>query len=536
MPEKSILKLGYSILVLAFLIAISPLHAQTGKVSGKIKILFADSLNFDKKVYGDKVQVLMGHVKFSHENIIMFCDEAYLYQDSNVVVAKGGVHIIQNDTLNLYGDNLVYDGNIGMARVRDNVKMVNKEVVLTTQFLDYDRIKGVGYYYNWGTIVNKVDTLKSVWGYYYTATNEVQFKDSVTVKDPKYKLVSDTLKYHTTTEVISIVGPTNIYSDANRIYSEFGYYDTKSQYAKLLKNSTIYGKDQTLTGDTIYYNRTSGFGEVFSKMAITDLTKSIVICGNYGYYNEKTKCGLATKNAEMLQIQKGDTLFLHADTLKLNTVNIDSISSSAIHAYYNVKFFRKDIQGRCDSMVYTSIDSVNTLYHDPVIWTLQNQLTAEKIMLFTKNGAIDRFELDNLAFAISQEDSSKYNQIVGQKMIGYIKNNALYKIDVEGNGQTVYYPKDGKDLVGVNKAECSSMTIYLDKQSIDRIIMRNNPEGTLNPPILLNRADYELKGFYWLDAYRPKSRKEIYIKNKLPERVKGESIDDFQVDDSFITQ
>lgn len=508
-------------------------RAQNGKVSGKIKILNADSLNFDKKNYGDGVQVLLGHVKFSHENIIMFCDEAYLYRDSNVVVAKRNIHIIQNDTLHLYGDNLVYDGNIGMAKVRDNVRMVNKDVVLTTQFLDYDRIKGVGYYYNHGTIVNKLDTLNSVWGYYYTQNNEVQFKDSVTVIDPKYKMVSDTLKYNTLSEVISIVGPTNIYSDENRIYSEFGFYDTKKDYSKLLKNSKIYGKEQTLSGDTIYYNRTSGFGEVFSKMAITDTTNSMIICGDYGYYNEVTKCGLATKNAELLQIQKGDTLFLHADTLRLTSDT--ALKSNAIHAFHNVKFFRKDIQGRCDSMVYMSIDSTNTLYHDPVIWTMQNQLTAEKITLFTKNQVLDRFQMDNLAFAISQEDSTKFNQIVGQKMVGFIKNNALYKIDVEGNGQTVYYPKDKETLIGVNKAECSSMTIYLDKQAIDRIIMRTNPSGKLNPPIVVTPADFRLTGFYWLDAFRPKSKKDIYIKNKLPERIKGENADDFQVDENFST-
>ncbi len=509
--------------------------AQTGKMSGKIKILFADSLNFDKQLYGNDAQVLKGHVKFSHENIIMFCDEARFYNDSNIVVAKSNIHIIQNDTLHLYGDNLVYDGAVGIAKVRNNVKMVNKDVVLTTNYLDYDRVKGVGYYFNGGTTVNKSDTLKSSWGYYYPSTNEVQFKDSVVVTSAKYKMVSDTLKYHTISEVITIVGPTNIYSDKNRIYSELGYYDTKNDYAHLLKNSSIFSAEQTLSGDTIYYNRNSGLGEVYSNMAITDSTKSIVLKGNYGYYNEKSKDGLATKQAELLQIQDGDTLFLHADTLKLNTIGIENFRT--IKAYHQVKFFRKDIQGRCDSMVYTSQDSCNTLYNDPVIWAMQNQLTAEVIRLFAHNGRFDRVEMNNLAFVISQEDTARYNQVVGQNMIGYINsNNKLYKIDVDGNGQTIYFPKDGADLIGVNKAECSSMTIYLDDQTIDKIIMRTTPKGTLQPPIILNSNDYKLKGFYWLDAYRPKSRSDIFIQLDLPKRVKGEKVDDFQLDDSFETE
>ena len=164
-----------------------------------------------------------------------------------------------------------------------------------------------------------------------------------------------------------------------------------------------------------------------------------------------------------------------------------------------------------------------------------NQLTAEKIRLYAKNGKFDRIQMENLAFAISREDSVKYNQISGQLMTGYIRNNKLYKIDVDGNGQSIYYPKDKEALIGINKAVCSAMTIYLGNQTIERIIMRTNPTGTLNPPIVLKPADYQLTGFYWLDEFRPKSKEDIYIKNKLPERVKGEDINNFQLDDSFST-
>ncbi len=518
-----------SLLALSLILSFS-IEAQQAKVAGKIKILFADSLNFDKKVYGSNAQVLKGNVKFSHENIIMFCDEAQFYNDSNKVIAKSNIHIIQNDTLHLYGDNLVYDGVIGLAKIRNNVKMVNKDVVLTTNHLDYDRVKSVGYYFNGGTTVNKADTLVSSWGFYYPSTNEVQFKDSVVVTSSKYKMVSDTLKYHTVSEIISIVGPTNIYSDMNRIYSEFGFYDTKLDYAKLLKKSSIFSKERILSGDTIYYNRVNGQGEVFSNMSISDTTNSMILMGNYGFYNERTKAGLATKQAELLQIQDGDTLFLHADTLTLSSlVGNDRV----IKAYHHVKFFRNDIQGRCDSMVYTSSDSCNTLYNDPVIWAMQNQLTAETIKLYAKNGSFDRVEMNNLAFVISEEDTIKYNQVVGQNMIGYIKKNKLYKIDVDGNGQTIYFPKDGTDLIGINKAECSSMTIYLDNQAVDKIIMRTTPAGRLHPPIVFNSDDYKLKGFYWLEAYRPHKRSDIFIQDSLPKRVKGENVNDFQLDDSF---
>ena len=385
---------------------------------------------------------------------------------------------------------------------------------ISTEFLDYDRRNDVAYYYNGGKITSGKNILTSSWGYYYPKSEEIQFKKNVVVTNPEYKMYSDTMKYYTITEIVKIVGPTSIVSERNTIYSEEGYYDTKKNIAQLEKNSSVKGDDQLLTGDTIFYNRNNGFGEVFSNMALHDSANHIIITGNYGYYNELTKRALATKRAVMMQIQQNDTLFLHADTLRADP--IPDSDDRMVRAYRNVKFFRTDFQGRCDSMVYDFRDSINTFYKHPVIWAQENQMTAETIRLFTRNKSLYKAELINNAFLISLEDTSNYNQIKGKIMTGYIRDNQLYRIDVDGNGQTIYYPKDDDITIGVNRAESSNMTILLEDKKVSSIILRTQPAGNLNPPLVLSTELQRLEGFRWLEDFRPKKMSDIFIKDKPP--------------------
>lgn len=516
------------LLLLALILWMSFTPAQEPKTKRSvINVEHADYMEGAERL-GKNVQALYGNVRFRHLNTLMHCDSAFLYNDSNRVEAYGKIHIIQNDTIHLYGKELVYYGNIETAKVRKNVRMVNNDVVLTTEFLDYDRKNNVVYYYNGGKITSGENILTSSWGYYYPSIDEIQFKRDVVLVNPEYTIYSDTMKYHTKSETVKIVGPTNIISKNNTIYTELGFYDTKQNFAQLEKNSSVKGEDRLLTGDTIYYNRNNGFGEVFSRMSLHDSANHIIITGNYGYYNEITKKALATKKAVMMQIEKNDTLFLHADTLRADP--IPDSEHRMVRAYRNVKFFRIDFQGRCDSMVYDFRDSINTFYGNPVIWAKENQMTAETIKLYTRNKALHKAELINSAFLISMEDTMHFNQIKGRIMTGYMRDNKLHRIDVSGNGETVYYPKDDDVTIGVNRAESSNMTILLEDRKVTSIILRSNPSGNLNPPLILPIELQRLEGFSWLEEYRPKSRNDIFVNVKPPPPVNQTKYSEFVFD------
>jgi len=521
-----VLKNTLPLMLLMITSVLSNLYAQK-----QIKVQNADVMKHDVALYGEDVYVLIGNVKFTHEDAIMYCDTAYQYDKENKMKCIGNIHLIKKDTLHLYGNRLNYEGNTGLAEVRENVKLINKDVVLTTDYLDYNRRENIAYYFNNGKVVNKENTLTSKTGYYYPQTEEVFYKDSVVAVNPKYTMFSDTLKYNTLSKIANIEGPTYIVSDSNTIYAESGYYDTQLDEALLKENAYVQGK-QLLKGDTIYYNRNTGIGKVFNHMELHDTTNNMIITGDYGFYNEISQDALTTKKAVLMQIYNNDTLFLHADTLE--AVPLEDGENKLVKAYRHVQYFRTDMQGRCDSMVFDSRDTTNTFYYEPIMWSVGNQLTADEIKMYTKDEVLDKVDLNHRSFIIAEQDSGKYNQIKGKMMTGYIKNNEIYKIDVNGNAQSIYYPMEEEGAIGVNRAECSNMVIFLNQRQVSKIVMQVSPKGKMSPIILVPEEDLKLEGFYWLDEFRPKNKNEIFIWKELPKMDRGEDRSEYNLDDTYI--
>lgn len=503
---------------LILVILLSFMTAPMAQQHVMVKIERAKFLRHDDKI-GKNTQSLNGDVLLSHQHTLLYCDSAYMYNDSNVVIAYGNVHVIQNDSIHLFGDKVTYYGDKNLAEVRENVRANKGETWLYTEYLDYDRLEDKAYFYNGGKVVNKQNILTSDNGLYYPNTNQVYFKNNVVGTSPNYIMHSDTMSFNTRTEVSMILGPTQIINkDSTIIDSDLGWYDTKNDCAKLLDKNKITSGNYNIVGDTMFYNRRSGDMTIWGNMILTDTIDKMSLCGNYGFYNEKTNAALATRKAMALQIYRGDTLFMHADTFRV--VPLPEDTSRIIKAYYNVKYYRQDIQGRCDSLVFDFRDSIASLYNQPIVWATGNQMTAKTIKLYTKNRALYKAELLEAAFTISQEeDSLGYNQVKGKMMTGYIRDNELYLIDVDGNGQTIYYPKDGPNLIGINRAESSSLSLWLKEKKITNITMRVSPQGNMNPPLLLGEKDRLLSGFRWLDDYRPRKKEDIFEKMEIPNEL-----------------
>lgn len=475
--------------------------------SKKIELIGADNLMFDKALGSYKK--LIGNVALKHENIYMYCDSAHLYSEDNSMDAFGNIHIKEGDTLDIYGDFLKYNGNSRKAEVKDNVKLIDKEMTLTSNILNYDLSTDIGDYYGGGKIVDKKNTLTSNLGYYYAKKKEFFFKENVVLVNPEYVMNSDTLKYNTFRKVAYFYGPSIIKGKTDFIYCQNGWYDTQHDISQFSKNAYLSSKEHVIKGDSLYYDKKMGMGKAFRNVHIIDTTQKILITGDYGYYLEKTEYSFVTKNAVFSQKLDADTIFLHADTL------ISSLDSSGLHrvlfAYHKAKFFKKDLQGMCDSLVYTSVDSTFHLFHLPILWSEENQLTAQRIDILTKNKSVDRIFLDNTAFIASQADTGKYNQIKGKIMTGYFKESELKKIIVEGNGETLYYVQEDKEgLIGINKAEATNLLIFINKNKFEKISFISSPVSVLHPPDKISDADLLLKDFLWHSDRRPLYKEDIF--------------------------
>lgn len=500
-----------------------PLTATANPLSNRGATLVylenSETLSFNKIASPD-LQVLKGNVRFRHDNALLYCDSAYFFEKANSLNAFGHVRIVQGDTLFVYGDILYYDGNTKLARLRHNVRLVNRKTTLITDSLNYDRMANLSYYYTGGKITDQLNVLTSIWGQYSPSTNDALFKNKVNLKNKNFIMDADTLKYNTKTSIANIVGPTHIlYNDKTDIYSHLGWYNTTTERSMLLDRSIVKNKDgKTLIADTIFYDKKLKYGEGFTRVEMKDSVQKSTLLGNYCYYNEETKKGLATDSALLVDWSSKDTMYVHADTL---ITSKDSIYNVA-RGFYHVRFFRNDVQGLCDSLTYSSRDSVMNMHGEPILWADNNQLSGDFIQAFTKNKKVTKIHIQQAAVAIQHEDSIYYNQLSGKEIIAYVDSGQLKKVNVNGNAETIYYPRDDKDstLIGLNKTQSSFVVMYLKNKKINRVVMTSASTGTMYPLTQLTGSDIYLKNFFWIVDQRPKNVKDLFLKFPKTGRIK----------------
>lgn len=485
----------------------------------KVYPIHSNTLSFDKAVKPD-AQILNGDVCFRHDSSYMYCDSAYFFEQTNSLEAFSNVRMEQGDTLFVYGDYLFYDGNTQVAYLRENVRMENGQVTLFTDSLNYERIPNIGYYFEGGLIVDSLNQLSSFYGQYSPETKLAVFNDSVQVENPDFTLYSDTLHYDTESKVATILGPSVIVSDSGTIHTSRGWYDTVNNTSLLLDQSQVESGEKILIGDSIFYNRDTGMGEVYGNMSLIDTAQHVTLQGEYGYYNEQTGYAFATDSARFLEYSQGDTLFLHADTLQM--VTVDSVYRE-IKAYYGVRFYRIDMQGVCDSMQFNTRDSVLYMYTEPVLWNEQYQLYGDTIAIYMNDSTIEYAHVIQFAFAAQHVDSSYYNQLKGNDLKAYFEGQAVHQIDVAGNAESIFYPleKDGAK-VGMNETKSGFLTIWVKDNKLDKLKIWPSPVGSMTPIPDLKPDQKMLKDFYWFDYLRPKNRDDIYevVKRKATESPK----------------
>lgn len=484
--------------------------AAGGKQPMKVTLLHADRTR--QRATNKDLQILEGNVEFLYDSIYMFCDTVYYYKERNYFEAFGNVKMNQGDTLFLYGDYLYYDGNERLVQVRENVRMENRNVVLLTDSLDYDRVYNLGYYFDGGTLMDSVNVLTSEWGEYNPQTKLSVFNYDVKLVNPQFTLTSDTLIYSTLTRIANIVGPSDIESGDNHIYSELGFYNTAERYAYLLDRSELTNRGRILIGDSVFYNEVGKYGEAFGNVYLNNTLDKMMLTGEYCYSNELTGNAFATDSAVAIDYSQGDSLFMHGDSLKLVTFFIDTDSMyREVQVFRKVRFFRTDVQGVCDSMVFNSKDSCLTMYYDPVLWNGGQQLLGEEIKIYMNDSTIDWAHIINQALTVEGKDSVHFNQVAGREMKFFFENGDIRKAEVVGNVQSIFYPEDEDSvMMGMNFIEASKLNLYRKDGKMERIVFITKPVGTFTPMFLIQPDKMRLETFAWFDYMRPTDKMDIF--------------------------
>lgn len=454
-------------------------------------------------------QRLVGNVVFSDSSVTMYCDSAYYYTSGNKMDAFSNIRIVQNrGTLNISAELLNYDGNSKQAALHRDVVLVDRDMTLKTQDVYYDLRTGIASYNDSAHITKGQTNITSKRGQYNKNNRVLYFQKDVVILDPQYRIYSDTMDYNTITKVANFIGPTNIITTRDSIYCERGWYNTENESSHLYRNPFIITEGRKIKADTLRYLKTTGYGRAVGNVEMTDTSQNAIVRGNFAIYNPEKEQAVVTDSALLIQVSDGDSLFIHADTIRSD---VDTTGKNRIlKAYYKVRMFRTDLQGKCDSLSYSSVDSTLQFHGDPVLWSDSSQLTADFIKIYMANKKIDRMELQNSAFLISKDDSSKYTQVKGKNMTGYFQDGKIQKLVVRGNGQTLYYPKDENDYIGMNKTTSSDVIIYMKDNKVVDIVLLVKPEGTLYPLNEVTKEDMYLKDFNWQEKKKPMNKYDIF--------------------------
>ena len=475
----------------------------------KLEIMNAELTAYDIKL-GKDARKLLGNVQLKHEDILMSCDSAYFYSETGSVDAFSNVKVTQGDTLTLTGDLAHYNGETKEARVRNNVLLRNKEITLKTDTLNYFRTQGIATYQGGGILTQEDSQLTSRRGRFLLDTEIFFFMDSVEIINPDYTIYTDSLKYDSQKERSYFAGPTEILNGERYIYCENGWHDMQQNISFVTDKAYMEENGRILSGDTLYYEADAGFGRARSNVVMIDTLENMTLKGDYGLYYSDAEALMITDSALMIQVDGPDTMYVHADTLR-SMQNTDSTGvGRVLKAYYKVKIYRTDLQVMCDSLIYIESDSAFNFYGEPVLWAEENQLTASHIKIVMKDQQLQKMELTGVALVISQKDSTKFDQMRGKEMTGYFVDNRLHRIDVKGNGQTIYYATEEDLIVGANKTECSDLVIYLKDNKISKVSYMTKPDGTYYPLELFPSAEALLSDFKWVDQWRPRDYQDVF--------------------------
>lgn len=478
----------------------------------RVYLIHSDELHYDRWQNND-AQVLRGNVEFEHAGARLLCDSANFFEQSNSFEAFGHVRMYQGDTLSLTSDYGYYDGNDQMMQALQNVVLKNRKTTLYTDSLYYDRIWQMGYFQEGGKLVDGTTTLTSDWGEYHADTKMSVFYYDVRMRDKNFYLTTDSLYYDTSMKLAHIIGPSDITSGKSHIYSELGYYNTDTEQGRLLNRSTLDNEGRFLTGDSLWYDGKSGVSEAFFDVIYTDSVNKNMLTGNYGYYEDPIGYALCTDSAVAVDFSQRDTLFMHADTFKVFTYNIETDSVYRVmHAYNKVRAYRKDVQAVCDSLVYSSLDSCMTMYRDPIVWNLNQQLVGEVIEVFMKDSVVDRAHVINQAFSIEKLPEDRlFNQVSSKEMFAYFQNGEMHEGRAKDNVLVVYYPEEESDssYVGLVYLETSELRMFMENRKLQRIWTPKS-DGNMYPMSQIPPTKRFLDGFNWFDYVRPLSKDDIF--------------------------
>lgn len=470
--------------------------------SNRVELVKCDAL--DGGTFNNQnIIKLLGNVVFRQGDTYMYCDSAYQYKGSGKLEAFSNVRIEQGDTLRIYGDKMVYESEKRNATLIGHVKLINKTTTLETNRLDYDLNTRTAVYQTKGVITDAGSRLESKKGRYEAQYETMYFRDSVVATDKDSRIETDTMIYLTQIKKVIFVGPTRIFDQDGVLYAEEGYYFLETKVSDFSGRVTLETESYFLSGDRVRYDQLNQLGFAYGNVKMISKSDQLVVHGQEARYNKFTGITKVYGDPWMENFMEKDTFFLASDTM----ISIDRKADNVryLTAYYNVRLFKSDMQGKADSITYRFTDSTIHFYRNPILWSSASQLTSDSLYIQMADKKIDKMYMRFNSFIVSEDTLGFYNQLSGRHMIAHFDSGTIHHVDVKGNGESIYHAlKDDKELIGINSVVCSDMVILFENNELSTITFIREPEARMIPPQEINEdEDTRLKNFSWKIEERP---------------------------------
>jgi lipopolysaccharide export system protein LptA len=497
--------------------------AQAKKTAQSPKTIVIENADFSDvdQVNVPDALLLTGNVKVNHDGVVLTCNKAYFFQKENYLKAFGNVQLVQGDTLFLNSKYAEYSGNEKKAFATGNAVLTSPDATLQTDTINFDRNVQEAFYNTKGTIVNKDNTLVSKSGRYYVKEKKFQFLTEVTITNPKYVIKSNHLDYYSNSGHTYLLGPSTITSKANYIYTEKGFYDTKKNLAHFLRRSYIKYDDRLIEGDSLYYNRNIEFASATRNVKITDSINKGIVKGHYAELYKLKDSMFVTKRAVAINLVENDSVYIHGKKLMVTGKEGERI----LRAFNNVRFYKTDMSGKCDSIHSDSKSALTKLIGNPILWNGDNQITGDVMHLIgdNKTRKIDSLKVLNNTFVLSKDTlGTGFNQVKGINLFGKFRDGKLHDVDVIKNTEVIYYMRnDANELIGINKNVSSKINMILENNAIETITFFNKVDGDIFPEDELPENARKLRGMKWRGDERIKSKEDIFSAedNELNEKL-----------------
>ena len=552
----------------------APAASSLTDTSRNIEIIFANSLRFITLADGTQLQTLAGNASVKQGNTILNGDSIILNPLTGIAEVFGHVHINDADSVNTYASYLKYLGKERIAYLKKNVKLTDGKGTLLTDDLEYNLATGIATYKNGGRVLNGKTILTSSDAVYYSNTKDVYFKKYVHLTDPKYDIIADSLLYNTQLKTATFISPTRIKTkEGGIINTRSGTYNLETGEAIFYDRTSYSDSTRSLTGGKIAFDEKSGLLQVEDNGKLVDSANNVTVIGGQILLDKNKNSFLATRKPVMILYRDNDSTYIAADTLfsglrkydttqnitiiktdtlkKITKVNLAANNDTGVTkdlnfeknrsdsvgfkvdtlkkatrlirtnandsiryflAFNHVKIFNDSLQAVCDSLYYSTEDSVFRMFRNPVFWNDKTQVSGDTIYLFTEKQKAKRLYVFNNGMVANQSNKKLFNQMAGRTLNGYFVEGSIDYIRVKGSpAESIFFPLDEDSAyIGMNRSSGDVIDIYFVNKELNKVKFVNDVNGTLFPLKQIPAGEEFLKGFKWMDNRRPKNKLELF--------------------------